>query len=252
MPTKIPSHVLEILDRSTIEGDTLRLPTGQLPRDTYLAVNKVLEAAGGKWNRKAKGHIFDGDAADAIEPVILTGEIANKKQEFGAFDTPTGLATQAALLAEIERGMHVLEPSIGIGQIAGACEVLGAHVTAFEIDAKRLQKASEWLKLSGGYEQRDFLGVAPETTPKFDRVVMNPPFAKQADIDHVMHAAKFLKPGGRLVAIMSAGVKFRSNKKVEAFRQFIAEKDGEIRDLPQDSFAASGTGVNTVLVVVDI
>jgi 16S rRNA G1207 methylase RsmC len=35
---------------------------------------------------------------------------------------------------------------------------------------------------------------------------MNPPFARQADIHHVNHALKFLKPDGLLVSVMSAGV----------------------------------------------
>jgi hypothetical protein len=33
---------------------------------------------------------------------------------------------------------------------------------------------------------------------EFDRVLMNPPFEKQQDIDHVRRAFDHLKPGGRL------------------------------------------------------
>lgn len=41
----------------------------------YLAVNKVLEAAGGVWNKKTKCHIFDKDAEERIDQIILTDEI---------------------------------------------------------------------------------------------------------------------------------------------------------------------------------
>lgn len=246
MPSKIKPEILAILDRSLITKDLLMLPQEKLARGTYLDVNKVLEAAGGKWNRKRQGHVFDGDAATLIEPILLTGEVTNKKQELGAFDTPQPLAARVTALAEIEPGMHVLEPSAGIGNLVAEAEQYGAHVTGFEIDAQRLHKAKERCTFAGGLKHMSFLLAKPE--PVFDRVLMNPPFAGQADIDHVHHAAKFLKPGGRLVAIMSAGVKFRSNKKTTTFRQWLDAMDGTIEDLPEDSFAASGTGVNAVIV----
>jgi 16S rRNA G1207 methylase RsmC len=34
----------------------------------------------------------------------------------------------------------------------------------------------------------------------YDRVVMNPPFDLERDVDHVTHALKFLEPEGQLVA----------------------------------------------------
>jgi 16S rRNA G1207 methylase RsmC len=86
--------------------------------------------------------------------------------------------------------------------------------------------------------------------PLYDRILMNPPFSKQQDIDHVLHAWKFLKPGGRLVAIMSGGTDYRTNKKAVAFQNLVAEH-GHIEPLPEGSFEESGTGVNTVLVVLD-
>ena len=55
--TKIPDDIRPILARSTIAGNVLTLP-GQLDRETYLRVDKVLKATRGKWDRKAKGHVF--------------------------------------------------------------------------------------------------------------------------------------------------------------------------------------------------
>ena len=79
---KLSNVVLDILGECKVEENILYLPDRQLERADYMAVNKVLEELGGKWNRKSKGHIFDHCPEDEIETVILTGEITDKKKEF--------------------------------------------------------------------------------------------------------------------------------------------------------------------------
>ena len=83
---------------------------------------------------------------------------------------------------------------------------------------------------------------------KFDKILMNPPFERQADIDHVTAAFGLLAPGGILVTIMSAGVLFRQNKKTVEFRDNIMGLHGTYLDkLPAGTFKGSGTMVNTIL-----
>lgn len=242
---KIKSEILAVLDDCTFEGSNLLL-AGQLDRPTYQAVAKIIEAAGGKWNRKAKAHVFEGDARDAIEPVLLTGEVTNRKQEFGQFYTPADVAQLVIMAARIKPGDEVLEPSAGRGDIAAAAVVAGATVDCVELDMSNVNFLNEDRR----YRTvicRDFLQLS--ANPIFDVVCGNPPFAKQADISHVMHASRFLKPGGRLAFVMSAGVAFRQNKLTEAFRHFIqVENGGTITPLPDNSFKETGTNVNTVLV----
>lgn len=85
---KIPENVLDVLGMCRTEGNVLYLPDGQLDRKLYMAVNKVLENMGGKWNRKAKGHVFaNGDPAEMLEVVLLTQEVRDLKKEFRAFLT---------------------------------------------------------------------------------------------------------------------------------------------------------------------
>ena len=67
----------------------------------------------------------------------------------------------------------------------------------------------------------DFLHLKPDPENLYDRVVMNPPFDRERDIDHVIHALKFLAPEGVLVAIMSAGTEFRETRKSVAFRELM-------------------------------
>lgn len=249
MPQTIPQPVLEVLDTATIAGNLLTLPD-RLDRKLYSQTNKILEALGGRWDRRAGGHVFDADAASVIEPVILTGEYANTRQEFGQFDSPPDVVRSVIAAAGIENDMSVLEPSAGIGNLALAAEEAGAIVAAIEIDPKRAATAND--RLFGGCRTGDFLAENPDAHPRGDRVVMNPPFARQEDIDHVYHAARFLKPGGRLVAVMSAGVTFRSNRKTEEFRRFIEIRNGSIEPLPLGCFKPSGTSVNACLVSFDV
>jgi hypothetical protein len=126
----------------------------------------------------------------------------------------------------------------------------GGHV--FEGDPR---DALDQVVLTGGLftdRKRDFgFFETPHYVDKqFDRILMNPPFSRQADVDHVLHAHSLLAPAGRLVAIMSAGVTFRCNGKTEALRSLI-EKHGAIESLPEHAFRESGTDVRTVLVTID-
>lgn len=246
---RVSQDVLSVLDRATCDGNALSLVAlGQLDRKLYTDTNKVLEAAGGKWNRKAKAHLFEGLASEAVEPIILTGEIVDRKQEFQQFDTPPELAALVIARAEIAPGMVVLEPSIGLGNLAVPAMERGGSVVGYEIDLSRANRAHVAV-LTARITLADFLAVEHE--PSFDRVVMNPPFTRDQDVRHVEHALGFLKPGGRLVAIMSSGVTFRRGR-AAAFRERVAAMGGTIEPLPADSFKASGTSVNTVLVTIDV
>src|SRR3546814_13421981 len=80
------------------------------------------------------------------------------------------------------------------------------------------------LRVLHGFEavrQADFLTLPP--SPIYDRIVMNPPFDRGRDCDHVRHAFGFLKPGGILVAVMSARAEFRDDKRHRAFHRIVEQ-----------------------------
>lgn len=247
---RVDNDVLSVLSAAEVSGNALTL-TGQLDRQLYTKTNKVLEAAGGKWNRKAKAHIFDADAAERIEQIILTGDVVVPKDDFEYFPTPADVVDRLMEEANILDGMRVLEPSAGQGAIAKVAAVTAEDVS---VDMYELMPANaEVLRglnipRSNVVGPCDFLQVAP--VPEYDRVVMNPPFGKQADIKHVLHALEFLKPNGLLVSVMAAGVLFRQNKLTVDFRQFVEDRGGFIEELPDGAFKASGTMVRTVIVVI--
>jgi predicted RNA methylase len=162
------------------------------------------------------------------------------------FVTPPELAQRVAETADIKPGHTVLEPSAGTGALLEAARERGGITTAVEINYKLASLLSQRFD---DVRTADFLQCGAELG-KFDRVIMNPPFADQADIAHVTHAMTFLKEGGKLVAIMSAGVSFRTDRKAARFRATVEKMGGTIEALPPDSFKLSGTSVNTVLVQV--
>lgn len=245
---KIENDVLAVLSAAQTTGSNVAL-TGQLDRALYARVNKVLEAAGGKWNRKAQAHVFDGDAFERMEQIILSGSVVIPKDEFNFFPSPPAVVKRLLELAEIKPGMNVLEPSAGQGAIAWACAEAGAIVDCYEIQqGNAFHCAMEAPVELGRTVTADFLTIDP--MPIYDRVVMNPPFMKQADIKHVTHAHKFLKPGGLLVAVMAAGVAFRTDARTKDFLALVERYHGRIEPLPENSFKASGTGVNTVIAVI--
>lgn len=241
---KISDNVLQVLDAATFTGNAMSL-TGQLDPKMYAQTKKIIEAAGGKWNRSAQVHLFPGDAAEAIEPIILTGEVI-KPQDFGFFPTSDAVIDRMLAKVKLDKEMFALEPSAGTGAIARRLVGLVDKIDCIEL----LDKNVEVLQTIPGIaaKQGDFLEWAPVAC--FDVIVMNPPFAKQADIRHVVHALEFLRPGGQLVSVMSAGVMFRENWLTKHFRMLVEERDGTIEALPDGSFKDAGTQVNTCLVTL--
>lgn len=245
---KIATDVLNVLDQAEADGNALRL-VGQLDRKLYEQTNRVLVEAGGKWNRSAKAHLFTGSAADAIEQIVLTGEVATRA-DFGYFPTPVSIVKQLVDLADLRPGLEVLEPSAGQGAISKALADADCLVDCIE-----LQEANASVIYEDGYARGlivgDFLAmVHAETDSGYDRIIMNPPFAKQQDIRHVTHALGFLRPGGLLVAVMSNGVTFRQNQATRDFNALLAARGGRVVPLPDDAFRSSGTGVRTIVAVI--
>jgi predicted RNA methylase len=243
---RIPNEVLAVLDRCDTEGCRLTLP-GQLERKDYVRVNTVLEAAGGKWDRRAKAHLFADPAGPIIESIMLTGEVVSRKQELQYFPTPPLVVGELLDRAELNPWHHVLEPSAGRGAIASAVAPYVAVVDCIEIDGANVNALRD-LGLARAILTADFLTVPVDAA--YDRVVMNPPFTRQQDIAHVTRALEWLKPDGLLVSVMALSVTFRQNKATADFRALVASRDGYIDALPDDAFKESGTGVKTVIVTI--
>lgn len=191
-----------------------------------------------------------GQVFQAMRESLKTGvQVAVAPQ---LFPTPPALAARMVEAAELGSTFpeRILEPSAGTGAIIDAIKARKRYadgVMAVEINpglADGIRRRFDIAVKTG-----DFLEQPQE--PKFHRVIMNPPFSDGADMAHVRHAFGFLRPGGRLVAIMGEGAFFRMDRRAVAFRAWLESVGGTSEKLPAGSFEASGTGVNTRLVVID-
>jgi len=250
---KLDPDVVRVLDDARIDGCKLFLGA-QLARPLYERTNKVLVALGGRWERKAKAHVFDSDPRDVIATALDEGSITTAR-DLGYFPTPTSLARSLVVRAGIRPGDVVVEPSAGEGAIVAELIAEGADVRAVEVDGGRV--ATLRGRFSGlDVLQRDWLQTHPSmlNVPRIDAIVMNPPFRlegrAQADVDHVSYALDCVREGGSLVAVMSAGVTFRQTSAARQLRARVEAMGGSFEPLPEGAFKASGTDVRAVVLTV--
>jgi phospholipid N-methyltransferase len=182
-----------------------------------------------------------------VDPIVIAERDLIDSNIDGFFPTPKDLVESMLDKAGIEEGMTVLEPSAGKGDIADAISELGFSTDVIEYQ-HRLKKI---LSLKGHtHIADDFLEFSDKT---YDRIVMNPPFEKYQDIEHVQHAYARLNNGGRLVAIMSASGFNNQDKKATAFRSWLDELGADYVKNSEGAFLSAfrSTGVSTYTVVID-
>ena len=244
----------EVLQQCTVHGNVVKLPDGQLDRKLYAEVKKALELIGGKWKGgKIYGFVFQSDPTELLGQ-IASGEKRNLKKENQFFATPPELAARMVEMAELgetdgQGYGDILEPSAGQGAIVKAIhDATEGTVTVccyelMDINRSILEKMPG-VKLIGD----DFMKAA--SIVQYDRIIANPPFTKNQDIDHIRLMFNLLKPGGVMVTLSSPSWTFGSQKKQIEFRQWLTDIDAHIEDIPEDTFKESGTSIRTVLIKI--
>jgi len=242
----IAPEVRAVLERSTVADNVVTLPAGQLDRALYAAVDKVLKALGGKWNRGTGGHMFAAGIGGELAEALGAGVVVDQKKAAEQFFTPRAVADKVVERARLARGMTILEPSAGMGALLAEPIRLDCRIIAIEKDEKLAAGLIGLLRgLTGGVWSVDFMDWAPGSLPAIDRVLMNPPFGRGKDMAHVERAFGFLRPGGILVTVMSPHWTFATDRQAIAFRAFVASHLNDWEELPDGSFRASGTDVKT-------
>ena len=251
-------RVRQILGGCRITDRTL-IGLPDLPRSDYDAVDQVLSALGGRWHR-GTGHRFPHDVSLALAEFVAGGPAPQpERSTAGWVPTPDTLA--AKVIADHARlrwnrdvrpGARVLEPSAGYGALVTALRNArdDLRITAVEPVEYRAERIEADEVVTATFEQ--YAARLPETT-RFDLIVMNPPFAvtgdRQAWIAHVRLAMRLLADGGRLVAILPASARYRTDNQHEQIRSRMESLIGfGVTDLGADAFLASGAGVRTVAV----
>ena len=166
------------------------------------------------------------EALDIVKPLTVD-------RGTDCFVTPPREALRMAGYAELRRGMTVLEPSAGTGNIAhvilDACPGIKLHVneqhhalydaTVQRVGNQATATQGDWLEYSGH---------------TFDRIIMNPPFSRRQVYHHLAHALTLLKPDGFVVALVPVTVQ--------------VDNMTELERLGPDTF--TGTKVHTKIIEV--
>lgn len=238
----------EVLQECTVENKVVKLPSIQLARNEYTDVKKKLELIGGKWKGgKVQGFEFATDPTDLLSQ-IANGDKRNLKKEFQFFGTPENLADKLVFYADLQNHDTILEPSAGQGAIIKAIrKVVNVVPDCYELmDVNRCVLNNSGLRynLLGA----DFL---THNGKSYSKIIANPPFTKNADIDHLKAMYQCLNDGGRLVCITSESWANGSQKKQIEFREWLQKVDAEIEDIEKGSFKESGTMVGGKIVIIN-
>lgn len=162
-----------------------------------------------------------------------TSTAVSKDLQF--YKTPEKAADKLVEWACINNDMSILEPSCGDGALIDAIfktKKRSISVLGIEVDFNRAEQCKR-----KGYSVvcDNFLDKTPE--PRFDRVIMNPPFYGKHYEKHIRHALKFLRSGGRLTSILPSTARYDHG--------LLDDLNGQWADLEVGSFSESGTNVNT-------
>lgn len=174
---------------------------------------------------------FDYNPLDVISHIIMSGCIPDKKSH-QYYPTPKNLATELIDWSDIDHGDRVPEPSAGQGGLADLLPEPGlvSCVEISKLHCKILE--SKGFKTVNG----DFMEFVDQPHVKFERIVMNPPFADGRAESHIKAAIKCLCDKGIITAILPATLK---DKEIEGFEDF----DVEWSDIRANEFADAGVRV---------
>ncbi|WP_407491706.1 DNA methyltransferase family protein [Elizabethkingia anophelis] len=209
---------------------------------------KKLELIGGKWKSgKVQGFVFEKDPTELLYQVS-NGEKRNIKKEFQFFGTPDTLANRLVELADLSNYDLILEPSAGQGAIIKAINKVSSAVPdcyeLMDVNVSILNKSNLRFNLMGD----DFL---KHNGKLYSKIIANPPFTKNQDIDHLKEMYKCLGPGGRLVCITSESWVIGTQKKQIEFKEWLWSVNAEIIDIPRGAFKESGTMVGGKIVIIN-
>jgi hypothetical protein len=252
--------------------------TEQLDPAAWTAVKTTLEKAGAVYVVGASAFEFepDQDAHAIVGAALTAGQVMSAAGSHGYVATPADLADHlVSRFGHIgsTRGGHVLrvlEPSAGVGSFVRAvmggdaddaerCTAIAEwlHVTAVEIDPRRARQIPASPAVTVVQDRfEDWAAHTLATPDRFDRIVMNPPFAVPGDAGiwarHLLTAWELLAPGGRLVAIVPASVTdTTARSKLVREAGALVHRHGRAEPLDRDAFAESGVIFATAVVWLD-
>jgi hypothetical protein len=247
------------LSKCLINGNIVTLPFERLPN--YDQVRKALLNAGASY--KKNSFVFQNDAQPYIDR-LMGGE--GIKKEFQFFATPQKLAEELAAFAMKDFDcdtMTILEPSAGQGAIINELfkfdykdELIVHAYELMDVNRSVLEKIKDVVILGHDFLSQEQHSKGTHATInlrdiKFDRVVANPPFSKNQDVDHIREMYHRCKIGGRIVTIASNSWRRGSQKKQVEFRSWLDGINAVVEDIEAGTFKESGTKVAACIIIID-
>jgi len=218
---------------------------------------------------------------ERLFPILAPGSLLNecvlfrleKMQRGGRYATPRHITRLMADLADIEQGMSLADFACGSGGLLVAAAEKMPHVTGIEISPNwariawanailhnlptpdiRIQNAYEWLG---------------KPDPKFDRVLMNPPFGEKVDRSYLETSVgsirggrsetvftrlglDMLKGSGKMAILAPSGLLFSASRGERVLRQDLLEHNilQAVIQLPEDAFQPYSQ-LRTYLILVE-
>lgn len=240
--------VEEILRHCTLENSVLKLPAVQFNRKSYAEAKKWIEEAGGSWQGgKVQGFTFPFNP-ERMFSILREGKRCNLQQEYQFFETPADVADWLVMLAGgIHEDDKVLEPSAGRGALIKAIHrsCPSVVVECYEL----MPENREFLHTLDNVIllDEDFM---KDSVGSYTKIIANPPFSGNQDIEHVRLMYERLEEGGTLAAITSQHWKLGSEKKCEEFRTWLNSVGGKTFEISAGEFKESGTTIATIAVVI--
>ncbi|GAA5605754.1 SAM-dependent methyltransferase [Streptomyces griseus] len=203
---QISKAVCRELELAHCNGPTTRLRKEADPA-TAEAAHKVLTRSGACWSVRQQAYVFAdlypfGHASKLITQILARRHAVNRPDR-GIVSCPQSIAELLWSNLPHGKGMQALEPSAGHGALAAEGAALGCAVDCYEIDDYRAADITR-AGIARHVTTADFLTVEPQ--PTYDVVAMYPPHRRDLAAKHILHAHRFLRPGGVLGALVSLGI----------------------------------------------
>ena len=185
-----------------------------------------------------------------------------EQDQFQQFSTPPAFAYAANWVANVRDGEVYLEPSAGLGGIAVFGRNAGAKVVLNELAPRRADMLEQVMPGARVFREdaEQIHNILPDDVQP-TVVVMNPPFSsagtrgvKDRNIGgaHIKQALARLAPGGRLVAIVGAGMSLDAPGYAGFWRDMRAKFDVRAAvPVEGTEYAKYGTTFGNVLLVID-
>ena len=157
------------------------------------------------------GSLSDVAAACDLLDRLPTQTVRSEDQiEWQQFSTPVALAAVAVLLANVQTGDVILEPSAGNGLLVAHCRDFSALQLNEYAPARRARLADVFPDAVVTGHDGATINSTLADAPRPNLILMNPPFSRSvglgadahAAVRHLQAALRRLQIGGRLVAIM--------------------------------------------------